>query len=380
MVRRCTPFRVIALALAAFVVLGLADSGLGVAWPSVRDFLGRELSDLGILLAGLSAGYLVASASFGRLAELLSLGYLLLVGAALLTVSALGLAVVSGWSHAVAATVFMGLGAGLIDVGMNAHAALEFDRGSINNLHAAYGVGATMGPLALAASLGAGFAWRGGYAAMAVFQLVVAFAIWRRRSSWAGDQPPNELRSEGSDRPRRAAVMLLVFLVYTGVEVATGQWAFSLLTLDRGMGTTAAGTWVALYWGGLTVGRFGFGLAGERVAPSKTLDYSIGLAVVGLAFLWWDPGGLGIVGLPVTGLGFAAVFPTMVALTPARIGRMRSTRMIGYQLAAANIGAATVPWALGIVAGAVGVASLPGGLLAVTLALGALHFWLDRSR
>lgn len=374
-----TPLRALALAVAAFIILGIADSGLGVAWPSIREFLGRDLSDLGVLLAGLSAGYLVASSSFGLLERLLGLGRLLLIGTLLLAVSAIAIAGLDGWLFTVAAIAAMGLGAGLIDVGMNAHAALEFDRGSINNLHAAYGIGATIGPLLLVSSLNAGLAWRGGYAAMALLQIGVAYAVWVRRSRWAGSRPHDEAPSDGSARLVRTAGMLAVFWVYTGVEVAVGQWSFSLLTLGRGMGTATAGVWVALYWGGLTAGRLGFGLVGERITASRTLDYSIGLALAGLALLWWDPGGLGMLGLPITGAGLAAVFPTMVALTPARIGRLGSTRMIGYQLAAANIGAATIPWGLGLLAATAGIAVLPAGLFTVSLLLGVLHLWVDRT-
>ncbi len=372
--------RSIGLALVAFVILGMADSGLGVAWPSMRDFMGRDLSELGLLLAALSAGYLISSSMFGRLERSLSLGRLLVIGASLLAASAIGLAVTVGWPMAVFATVVMGLGAGLIDVGMNAHAALEFDRGAINNLHAAYGVGATLGPILLTASLASNLAWRGGYAALAALQLGVAFAIWRGRARWAREPVADEETATAPGNPPKVAVMLLVFFIYTGVEVATGQWSFSLLTLDRGMGTGAAGVWVALYWGGLTTGRFIFGAVGERINASRVLDLSIASSLMGLALLWWDPAGLGVLGLPVTGVGFAAVFPTMVALTPARMGRVRSTRMIGYQLAAANLGAATIPLLLGLLAGSAGLGWLPAGLLVATAALGGLHLWLDSSR
>ena len=172
--------------------------------------------------------------------------------------------------------------------------------------------------------------------------------------------------------------MLSVFLIYTGVEVATGQWSFSLLTLDRGLSPGSAGIWVGLYWGGLTVGRLIFGLVGERITASRTLNWSIGIALAGLAFLWWDPADLGVLGLPVTGLGFAAVFPTMVSLTPARTGRSASTKMVGFQLAAANVGAAIVPWSLGLLAAEAGLGFLPAGVAILTLVLGGLHMLVDR--
>lgn len=366
------------LALSAFVLLGMADAGLGVSWPSLRAFLDRDLSDLGALLAALSAGYLAASVGYGRLHARMGTGVVLTAGASLLMVSALGLATTGGWATAVVSVGVMGLGAGLVDVGINAHAALEFDRGSINLLHAAYGIGATLGPMVITAGLAARTGWRGGYAAIALLQLSVAVSIWMGRSHWTGADVATGVERLVTVSRIRAAAMLAVFWAYTGVEVAAGQWAFTLLTDGRAMETAPAGAWVAAYWGGLTAGRLYFGAVGIRLTPSRILDGSLALAVAGLAILWWDPLGWGMVGLPVAGLGFAAVFPTMVSLTPSRMGRARSTRMMGYQLAAANIGAATLPWGLGLIAAAAGLESLGAGLFVATASLAGLHLWTDR--
>lgn len=142
------------------------------------------------------------------------------------------------------------------------------------------------------------------------------------------------------------------------------------------MSTAAAGTWVAVYWGGLMVGRFVFGVVGERLTPSRTLRGSIAVSLIGVGALAWDPAGLGVLGLPVAGLGFAAVFPTLVSITPARLGRERSTKAMGYQLAAANLGAAMVPWVLGLVAGVRGLEALALGMFVATLVF-ALVYWLS---
>lgn len=175
------------------------------------------------------------------------------------------------------------------------------------------------------------------------------------------------------------SLLLVLFLVYTGVEVAAGQWAFTLLTESRAMPTAAAGWWVAAYWGGLTAGRLLFGVVGDRITADRLLDSSALVALAGLGLLWADPGGAGAIGLPIAGLGFAAIFPTLVSLTPARIGRDRSTRMVGYQLAAANVGAASIPWLMGLIAGTRGVGSLGPALFAGTLLFGLLEAGTRRS-
>jgi fucose permease len=304
-------------------------------------------------------------------------GLLLGSGASLMAIGLVGYAFSPDWALVAIAAACTGLGGGLVDTGMNAHAALVFDIRSINLLHASYGLGATVGPVVITISLTNSGAWRGGYAALALFQVITAVLIWTRRNRWIGGEGEAVTSSSGPMKLRRW-LLLTSFFLYTGAEVAAGQWAFTLLSEDRGMSTATAGAWVAAYWAGLTAGRFLFGMVGDRVSPSRTLDGSVLLALVGIGLVWLDPGGLGQVGLPIAGVGFAAVFPTLVAVTPARIGRERSTKSMGYQLAAANIGAASIPWALGLIAGSYGLDALAPGLFITTLVLAGVHLFADR--
>lgn len=362
---------VLVIALVSFVVLGLPDGGLGVAWPTIRSDFGRALSDLGIVIASGSVGYLTVSGLYGRLHTRFGTGLLLTGGSTLLALGLLGVALAPTFVVVVAAAAAVGAGGGLVDTGMNAHAALAFDIRSINLLHACYGIGATLGPIFLTVSLTRTASWTAGYLSMAAVQMVVLVGVWRRRRSWeAGVETPDR-----EDEPRRAQAWLLLalFFLYTGVEVGTGQWSFTLLTESRGYSTAAAGTWVAIYWGGLTAGRFGLGIVGHRIGAVETLHGSVAVALLGLGLLWLDPQDLGVLGLPIASIGFAAIFPTLISVTPARLGAGRSTRSIGHQLAAANLGVAAIPWILGIAAESLGVAALAPGLFVVGLVFAITH-------
>lgn len=370
---------VLLVAFAAFVLLGLADGSLGVAWPSMRSAFGRGVSDLGVLLAIGSVGYLTASSGYGRIHARLGTGAAIATGCTLMAVGLAGIAGAPQWWIIAFSAVLLGIGGGLVDSGMNAHAALEFDLRSINLLHASYGVGATLGPVLITISLTAGAAWRGGYAVMALGQMAMAGAIWRSRSRWTSRPPETGDDQVVTIRRGRVILLLSLFFVYTGAEVGVGQWAYTLLSEGRAMSTAVAGGWVAAYWGGLTGGRFLVSVVGNRVSPSNTLNASVAMALLGVGALWWDPAGAGFVGLPIAGIGFAAIFPTLVSLTPLRIGRDRSTRMVGYQLAAANLGIATLPWVLGLFAEAKGLAVLGPGLFGITALFTILHLWADRA-
>lgn len=366
------------LAFLVFVALGMVDGSLGVAWPSMSSVFDRSLSDLGFLLVSSGVGYLTASLFYGWIHGRLGTGNILWVGSALLIVGVASIAVTTAWPLLVLSPLLVGLGGGLVDTGMNAHAALAFSVRSMNLLHACFGVGATLGPVVITVSLTSTGAWRAGYAVLAVLQIVVGVAIWVKRGRWLADTSEPEGLAPPHRRGRRSLLLILLFLLYTGVEFGAGQWAFTLLSEGRGLTTAVAGLWVSAYWGGLTVGRLGVGVVGHRWSATRTLNGGVAIALFGLAWLWTDPAGLGALGLPITGLGLAPIFPTLVTLTPQRIGRDRSTHSIGYQLAAATVGASAIPWLIGLVGERGGFQALAGSIFVVCLILAVVLLVSER--
>lgn len=361
-----SPSATFGLALVAFVVLGLPDGTLGVAWPSMRADLARPVSALGVLLVAQTVGYLVASAANGFLVERAGTGPVLVAAAGTSAVALLGYALASPWVVLVGASVVVGAAAGSVDAGVNAHVALHHGRRAMGLLHAAFGVGATAGPLLVTALLGASRSWRAAYGLLVVAQVVLLAAFLRTRRQW--QDPPTRTGHPPGPAPDRhgrrvtAVLMLAAFFVYSGLEIATGQWAYSLLTEQRGVGATVAGLWVAGYWGTLTGGRLVLAFGANRVAPDRLLAWSTAGAVVSAVVLWLDPGGQGVVALPLVGLCLAPIFPTLVSLTPVRLGATHAGHAIGFQLAAAGVGAAVLP-------GAIAVAIDLGGLVTVGPAL-----------
>jgi fucose permease len=353
--------RVLLVALAAFIVLGAANSIVGVAWPSIQGHFERVVSDLGVLIACGSAGFIAASLFYGRLHQFAGTGRLLVAGSTLIVVGLTGLGVAPSWLVVIVSSLVLGLGSGLVDTGLNAHAALAFDLRSMNLLHGCFGLGSTLGPIVMTLSLTTSGSWRAGYGLLAVSQIVAVAFIWSRRDSWSAGEASSTVRVAVPSR-LRLALMLALFFLYTGVEVGAGQWAFTLLSEGRGLSTAAAGGWVAAYWGGLTLGRFVFGFVGDRIGEGRLLSGSMVVALLGLGVLWLDPAGLGAVGLPIAGIGLAAIFPTLVSVTPARLGSDRSTRTVGYQLASATVGVATIPWLLGLAAEERGLDVLAPGI------------------
>ena len=73
------------------------------------------------------------------------------------------------------------------------------------------------------------------------------------------------------------------------------------------------------------------------------------------------------------GLSLAAIFPTLVSLTPHRLGADRAAVAIGYQFVAAGVGGMAGPALVGALTAAHGLEVLGPVLLAMVGVLAALH-------
>jgi fucose permease len=369
--------RALPVALVAFVALGLPDGMLGVAWPSIRATFDQPLAALGqILLAG-TAGYLAGSGASGFVSDRLGTGAVLLVSTLLLAAAMLLYAVAPAWPLILAAALGIGLGGGGVDAGANAHVALEHGPGAMNMLHACYGLGATMGPLAITGVLAAGLSWRVAYAGMLAVDLALVAAYALTIDRWGGVRPAATRLGRGT--PARLpwaliAISMALFFVYTAIEVSAGQWSYTFLTMARATPAAAAGVAVSAYWAGLTAGRLGAAALRGRVAPTPLLHGSVVVILVALTVFWWSPApAVGLAGLVLTGAGFAAVFPSLLSLTPARVGDRAAARVVGLQLGTAGAGSSLGPAAVGVVLQRGGAALLAPLLLAGAAFLAVLH-------
>ncbi len=370
--------RLIAVAFAAFIALGLSAGVTGVAWPSMRTDFSRPVADLGLLLAIGTIGYFLAGLVAGQLTRRLGLGNVLVLIMVVGTASLVGYGVVESWPLLLACAVGSGFAGGLLDSAMNAYVALHHDARTMNLLHAFFGIGATIGPVMVAATLARGLDWRVAYLVLAGVEILLLFTVLRVRRVWPSVADGAPAAKDGTFGAS-VLTLLALFVLYVGIEVAAGQWAFSVLTESRGMGEFAAGVWVAVYWGALTGGRLLLGVVGDRVSHRSVLHVSMFGSIGGSLVFWLDPAGAGVLGLVLLGVSLAGVFPILVALTPSWVGEERAPAVIGYQISAAAAGGALLPWVGGLVVNAGGLETIGPFLVAIAIAMTALHWIVDRA-
>lgn len=346
------------ISFAGLLSLGLYSAQLGVAWPSIRDTFSLPLDAVGILLTLGTVGFFLSSIVGGAIITRFGAGVYLLLSSLLGVIGLLGFTLSPTWWGVVVASLIAGLCTGGFEVGFNTYIATQHGAREMNWLHAAYGVGSTVSPLLVTALLGAGLGWRWAYGIVAMLYLLLAVAIILTRKQWqfkpealeASDTEPDVSSWRTLALPA-VWIGVLLFFLYTGAEVATGQWAYSLLTESRGVSEAAAGLWVSIYWGSFTAGRILLGFADDRFAPVGLLRASLAGAVLGAVMLWWNPAvWIGLSGLAVLGVSFASIYPAMLLVTPQRIGAKHAANAIGFQSAAASLGAAALPALAGVLA------------------------------
>ena len=114
-----TSVLLIGIAYSSYVLLGLPNGSLGVAWPSIRESLGISLDALGTLLAAVTIGNILSSFNSGRVVARFGIGPLLLTSSIASGVGLLGYVVAPAWWIMVLFGLLAGMGAGAVDAGTN---------------------------------------------------------------------------------------------------------------------------------------------------------------------------------------------------------------------------------------------------------------------
>jgi fucose permease len=220
----------------------------------------------------------------------------------------------------------------------------------------------------------AGQSWRFGYMTCALVLACVGLLFARRVALSISANTDEVGRKGGWNAVRHPLVQLqiVLFFVYTGVEVMLGQWSFSIL-IGRGVPASEAGLCTGAYWGSIAVGRFVLGAAIDRLGADRLVRYCTVLVVVGALIFAFADGLWAASGLIVAGLALAPIFPTLMARAPERLGPSVALHAIGFKVSAAMAGGAVFPAAGGLLADVAGLNAIAWCAIGASCVLLALH-------
>jgi fucose permease len=254
-------------------------------------------------------------------------------------------------------------------------------------LHASFGIGVTLGPLIMTAGLNWFNNWHWGYQNVGIAQIILAACFLLTIRMW--EQTPElpheekkELRLTDYKTPLTETLKhpivwmsLLLFFIYTGIEISFGSWTYSLLTLSRNVPTEVAGLWAGSYWATFTIGRILAGLFARRIGVQTLLLGGMTLALTGSILLWWNPfPSASIIAVSIIGFALAPIFPGLVSLTSLRVGDHHAANTIGMQISAAGFGVAVIPSLAGVLAENISLEIIPAYLAFLSLILITLYY------
>ncbi|WP_221032785.1 MFS transporter [Actomonas aquatica] len=340
-----------------FVSLGLPDGTLGVAWPRMHGDLGLALGLAGPLMLWLTLFSAGSSFGSGAVIKRLGEGPVVLVSGIMTGGALLGIAHAPHVVWLLVVAVPLGLGAGAVDAGLNGYVARHYSGRHMNWLHACWGIGATVGPLAMAQVVERDGGWRLGYTLIGSAQLVLA-AVFLATLSWWKAVPTRSAEEAATAGGRAVPTMpansvagwlsAVIFALYVAIEMSAGLWVATYLVVAREVSVGTAGLAVSLYFGAITGGRIAVGFVVDRLGNRRVLVAGTLLAIAGGVGLCLPVGTGGLmVAVLILGLGFAPVYPTMMHEVPRRFAPDAVQPVIGRQIGAAYVGGAVVPAAMG---------------------------------
>ena len=370
----------------AFISLGLPDSLLGSAWPTMYPQLAVPVSYAGILSMIISFGTIVSSLQSDRLTRLLGAGRVTAISVGMTAAALFGFSIShTFWALCLWAIPY-GLGAGSVDAALNNYVALHYKSRHMSWLHCMWGVGTTVGPMVMSAALSGGLGWTMGYRYIALFQialtavLFLSLPLWHRRGSAAGqDDVPQSLSLQQIIRLPGAKEVMLCFFCYCALETTAGLWASSYLTLAKSVPAGTAAAFASLFYIGITVGRAVSGFLTMRLNDTQMIR--LGQTVLGTgvaALLLPGPQLLALAGLVLIGLGCAPIYPSVIHSTPDHFGADKSQAVIGIQMACAYVGSMVMPPIFGLIANNITPALFPLYLLVLLALMTVMHEQLVR--
>ena len=374
----------------AFISLGLPDSLLGSAWPSMHLEFGVPVSYAGVISMIIALGTVVSSLQSDRLTPRLGAGMVTALSVLLTALALLGFSLSRSFFALCLLAIPYGLGAGSVDAALNNYVALNYASRHMSWLHCMWGVGTTVGPYVMEYALTGGQGWNAGYRYIAILQfaltlvIFVSLPLWKKRA--AQTRTEDAAADAGRALPLREIVripgakdVMVAFFCYCAVEATTILWASSYLALGRGVSAEAAAGYASLFFIGITVGRALNGFLTMRFSDAQMIRAGQALVALGALLLLLPLGtGAALAGLVVIGLGCAPIYPCIIHSTPERFGADRSQALIGVQMASAYVGNCLMPPLFGLIANHISISLLPVFLLLALTGMVLMHERLVR--
>lgn len=364
----------LAVIFIAYIGLGIPDSILGAAWPSMYGEMHFPVSYASFITSFIYLGTIISSFMSSRVIKKFGTAKVAFISTLLTALSLLAFSYSKNIILFCIIALPLGLGGGSVDTALNNYVALHYKVTHMNFLHCFYGVGVTLSPFLMSFALSKSSGWRGGYKLMFFIQisiallLLVTMPLWNKVKHFSKhtDEDMRVIGVSDALKIKNAKLSIGIFMSSCAVETTCLVWANTFLVETKGFSEGKAAGVLTFYFIGLTCGRFLSGAAAKKLSSDKLILIGQGIILAGIALLILKlPVFAVYIGLFCVGFGIGPVFPNMTHLTPILFGRDISQSMIGIEMGCAYISILGTPLVFGVIAQYIGVYMFPYFLLVI---------------
>lgn len=369
----------LALIYVSFISLGLPDSLLGSAWPQMQESLGVSLSLGGVISFLITASTILSSLVSHQVIQRFGTGAVTMCSVAMTALALFGFSLSNSFFALCLWAIPYGLGAGSVDAALNNFVALHCKAKHMSWLHCFWGIGATGGPYIMGLCMSRGMGWQAGYRTISFLQmaltliLLLSLPLWKKQElPLSGGETVRPQTPQWGKLLKRPGVKaaLTAFFFYSALELTTGLWGSSYMVAVRGISAETAAKWISLFYLGITAGRFFSGFLTLRFSDDAMVRLGEGTAIVGILLILLPLHNLFLcLGLILTGLGCAPIYPSLLHATPQRFGKSLSQSLMGTQMAISYLGSTTMPPVSGFLSEKISMGLYPVLLLVFALML-----------
>ena len=349
----------------AFIGLGLPDSLLGSAWPTIRVEFEVPLSYMGMVSMIISGGTIFSGLMSERITKKFGTRTVTTVSTLLTAVALLGFSTTTDFYQMCLWAIPYGLGAGAIDAALNNYVALYYNSRHMSWLHCFWGVGTIISPYIMSYAL-TRTVWTNGYRMVSYLQfsivvvLLLTFPLWKiNKGNKEIEEKTEVLGLKGALKIKGVPYLLTGFFAYCAAEATTMLWASSYLEGTRGVSKDKAAALGALFFIGITIGRFLAGFITDKLGDNRSIRIGTVIALFGVICTAIPIEIVTMMGFIIIGLGCAPVYPCIIHSTPTNFGAENSQGIIGIQMASAYVGSTFMPPFFGLIANYVDLKLMP---------------------
>jgi MFS family permease len=308
-----------------FLIFGLSENIKGPAIPIMQNDFRLGDTQLGLLLALNSLGYLLACSFTSALTNRIGIKWTGIIAFLSMALAGLFMYISTNYATLSASYFLLYIGNGMLEIGLGIMAAQIFTKntGTMMNLsHFFYGLSSTVAPVFAASMMswhvmGGELGWRGMYLIMLSFSLLPIIPSLLGKF-------PKESHEEAEKVSfafllREPIAWLIVAILSFGVisELAVGSWLVNFLINAYHWNIGDASRMLSIFFIFFTFARLFLGLITDKIG--YTLSIMIFSAFSGLCSLAAIIiGEDGAILFAIAGIGIAPIYPTVMALLAKR--------------------------------------------------------------